>query len=93
MQAPKVLTHANNVLSLAIMRLGPKIRSERAKRGWSSRELARRAGVSSAAVSLIETERRETPGVETVKAIADALGVTVDALLADEANDTVPAAE
>jgi len=75
------------------MHLGPRIRQERQKREWSLRELARRAGVSSAAVSLIETEKRETPGVETVKAIADALGVTVDALLADDAGDTLPAAE
>lgn len=93
MQAPEVLTPATDVLSLAIMHLGPRIRQERQKREWSLRELARRAGVSSAAVSLIETEKRETPGVETVKAIADALGVTVDALLADDAGDTLPAAE
>ncbi len=93
MQAPGMLTNANKALSVAIMQLGERIRRERQKHGWSTRELADRAKVSSAAVSLIETGKRETPGVKTIGAIADALGVTIDDLLRNEETQEEPAPE
>lgn len=68
--------------------IGRTIKRYRDLRGLSQDELARRAGVSS--VAMIESGKRETPGVDTVAKIAAALGVTVEQLVHDEAE--MPAA-
>lgn len=56
------------------------IKNLRALEGWSQRQLAEHANITSGAVSLIETGKRE-PNIVTLKAIAAAFGVTVDYLL------------
>lgn len=50
------------------------IRRARERQGISLRELARRSGVSAGQLSRIETGEVEKPSVDTLKAIADALG-------------------
>jgi molybdate-binding protein/DNA-binding XRE family transcriptional regulator len=60
-------------------RPGQRIRNERVRRGWSQMELARRAGISRAAVSAIEIDRL-TPSVTTALALAENLGCSVEDL-------------
>jgi molybdate-binding protein/DNA-binding XRE family transcriptional regulator len=55
------------------------VRMLRMARGWSQAELARRAGVSRAAVSAIEIERL-VPSVAAALSLADAFGCRVDAI-------------
>jgi transcriptional regulator with XRE-family HTH domain/mannose-6-phosphate isomerase-like protein (cupin superfamily) len=57
--------------------LGERLRNERAARGLSLRELARRLGVSPSLVSQIETGRI-FPSVGTLYAIVRELGVSID---------------
>ena len=57
------------------------VKELRLARGWSQAELARRAGISRAAVSAIEIERL-VPSVAAALALAAALGCRVDALFA-----------
>ena len=61
---------------------GKVILQERKKRSWTQKQLAERAGVSRAAVAMLETQKR---GVrynypKTLIAIARALGVPLDRL-------------
>jgi XRE family transcriptional regulator, master regulator for biofilm formation len=67
-------------LSRATMRIGHRVRRERVRRGWSVRELARRAAVSPGAVSKLEGGSRVSPSLELGKRLAKALGVTLDYL-------------
>ncbi|MBS0266341.1 MAG: helix-turn-helix domain-containing protein [Planctomycetes bacterium] len=53
----------------------------RMARGWSQAELARRAGISRAAVSAIEIERL-VPSVAAALSLAEAFGCRVDAIFA-----------
>jgi len=57
------------------------VKQLRLARGWSQAELARRAGISRAAVSAIEIERL-VPSVAAALALAAAFGCRVDALFA-----------
>ena len=56
---------------------GPTVRAIRAARGLSQRELAERAGVSSAALGTYERGTR-APSLANAILLADALGVTLD---------------
>jgi transcriptional regulator with XRE-family HTH domain len=47
--------------------------SEIASKGWTNNELARRAGVTSSAMSLL-LNKKNNPGLETCVGIAEALG-------------------
>lgn len=58
-----------------------RVKALRVGRGWSQAELARRAGISRAAVSAIEIERL-VPSVAAALSLASAFGCTVDALFA-----------
>ena len=62
------------------MTIGARVRRERQKRGWTVRELARRAAVSPGAVSKLEGGTRLSPSLELGKRLAKALGVTLDYL-------------
>lgn len=57
------------------------IRELRQKHGWSQSELARRAGVKQGVLSCIESGRTKNPRVDTLSAIAAALGVPVERLI------------
>src|SRR5579872_4471007 len=58
-----------------------RVKALRTGRRWSQEELARRAGISRAAVSAIEVERL-VPSVAAALSLAAAFGCTVDALFA-----------
>ncbi|HEV8072353.1 MAG TPA: substrate-binding domain-containing protein [Planctomycetaceae bacterium] len=60
-------------------RPGERIRNERMRRGWSQADLARRAGISRAAVSAIEIDRL-TPSVSAALALAQCFGCAVEEL-------------
>lgn len=65
------------------MEIGATIRKQRQARGFSVRELARLTGFSPSAISQIETGK-SVPNILTMKAIADALGISVVSFLLDD---------
>jgi transcriptional regulator with XRE-family HTH domain len=71
--------------------VGGLIRRERERQGHSLRELARRVGVSASMLSQVETGRTR-PSVSTIYAIAAELGLSIDALLSEEAAVADPVA-
>ena len=60
--------------------LGDRIALLRRGRGWSQTELARQLHISASAVGMYEQGRRE-PSVETLIAISQTFGVSLDYLL------------
>lgn len=58
------------------MTISERIKALRAERGWSQSELAQRAHMTQAGLSLIEAGGRQ-PTYRVMKAIARALGVTL----------------
>ena len=66
-------------------RIGECLRSTRQRLGWSREVLAYRSGLSCAAISQIESGRRQEVRLGSVLALADALGVSVDYLVRGEA--------
>ncbi|WP_320669117.1 helix-turn-helix domain-containing protein [Patulibacter defluvii] len=70
--------------------LGPSLRARREAAGLSARALAQAAGVSPSLISQIERERA-SPSVASLYAIARALGVSLDGLLAGELTAPAPA--
>jgi transcriptional regulator with XRE-family HTH domain len=66
--------------------LGERLRQERAERGLSLRELARRLDVSPSLVSQIETGKIQ-PSVRTLYAIVSELGVSLDDVFGPEEED------
>jgi DNA-binding XRE family transcriptional regulator len=69
--------------------LGREMRRLRVARGWSQAQLAARAGVSRQLVGAVEAGRH-LPRVDAGAALATALGVTVEALLAAGPARAVP---
>jgi len=61
--------------------LGQRIRRARVRHGITQAELARRIGVSTNTMNNIETGETPDPRASRIKAIAEVLGVTTDALL------------
>lgn len=59
------------------MGIGNKIRELREKPGFTQVELGKKIGLSQKAITSYEREVRE-PGVETIQALAKALGVKVE---------------
>ena len=64
--------------------LGGKLRRFREARGYSQRELARRAGISNATISQIESNTI-SPSVGALKRILDALPIPLSDFFAEEA--------
>lgn len=56
------------------------LRAERARRKLSQKDLAEKAGISRASIANYELGTSE-PGINALKAIADAFGMTTDELL------------
>ncbi|HEY1941343.1 MAG TPA: cupin domain-containing protein [Roseiarcus sp.] len=56
--------------------VGPRLRAHRLRLGLSQRELARRAGVSNATVSMIEADH-VSPSVSALRQILSALGISI----------------
>jgi XRE family transcriptional regulator, master regulator for biofilm formation len=65
---------------------GDRIRRYRLARGWSQRELARRAGVRHAMISDLETNKRTSTQLEIFEKLAVALETSVGSLV--EGDDT-----
>ena len=66
---------------MSVESLGRMIRELRASRAWSQATLAEQSGVSAAAISLIESGKRQ-PMADTVEKLAVALGVSISELVA-----------
>lgn len=62
-------------------RFGEWVRDRRLACGWTSTQLARRAGVSQACISSIETGRRVSPSLMTASRIARAFRTPLWAVL------------
>jgi len=56
--------------------VGPRLRAQRLRLGLSQRELARRAGVSNATVSMIEADH-VSPSISALRQILAALGIGI----------------
>lgn len=78
---------------LRVSGLGDRIRESRGARGWSLRELARRAGISHTHVAQIESGDVADPSVAKIVGIAGALGVPVESLLESGVQPGVPPPE
>lgn len=63
--------------SFIMNKLGNYIASLREEKGWSQRELARRADVSFAQIQRIESGETESPGVQILVNISQTLNVPV----------------
>ncbi|MDQ2809318.1 MAG: helix-turn-helix domain-containing protein [Chloroflexota bacterium] len=61
--------------------LGDIVKAQRSARRWTQRELAQRAGIGQAHISMLERNRVPAPGLDTVQALAGAFGLPVNALL------------
>jgi transcriptional regulator with XRE-family HTH domain len=70
-------------IALQSTRIGERLRAQRESLGISLRELARRIEVSPSLVSQIERDR-VTPSVQTLYALATALGLTMGEVFADD---------
>jgi transcriptional regulator with XRE-family HTH domain len=70
---------------VAPSRLGPSVRSARERKGWTRETLATHSGLSWAAISQIESGRRQEVRVSSLVALANALDVSVDYLVGSEA--------
>lgn len=68
--------------------LGELIKNEALEKGWSLRELARRANVPPATVQKITSETGIVSRVETLQKIATALGLPTTVLLEAAARDS-----
>jgi transcriptional regulator with XRE-family HTH domain len=68
--------------------LSERVQKRRLERGWSQQRLAQEAEVSMGTIRKIETQAVADPGVFTVAAIANALGVAVDRLIEQPGSQT-----
>lgn len=71
--------------------IGQRVKELREAKGWSQEELARRVGVNSKTIYNYESGARgaKEPPLSTVRALADALGVSLDDLLAEPDNSVL----
>ncbi|HBE79175.1 MAG TPA: DNA-binding protein [Firmicutes bacterium] len=70
------------------MEIGLTIRNQRQMKGISIRELARLTGLSPSAISQIETGK-SVPSILTMKAIAEALNISVISFLLDDLENKI----
>lgn len=77
-------SNADSPYRAASVRLASRLRDARTQRGWSQQRLAQEAQLSYQAVRAIETNSTLNPGVFTLKSMAEAMQVSLDALLAED---------
>lgn len=53
------------------------VRERRIERGLSQQQLAQLSGVKQATISMIETDERRNPGIYTLEALAQAMGLGI----------------
>ena len=81
--------------TIDMQQLGRRVASERILRGWAQAELAQRAELTQASIARIERGRNPGLRVDTLFAIAQALGVRTDYLMGlddQKVSDFEPAA-
>jgi XRE family transcriptional regulator, regulator of sulfur utilization len=61
--------------------LGRRLRQAREAHGWSMHELERRSGLKTSIISRLETGKQPGAHSETLKILAETLGVSIDYLL------------
>jgi transcriptional regulator with XRE-family HTH domain len=66
---------------------GDRIRRYRLARGWSQRELARKAGVRHAMVSDLETNKRRSTQLSILEKLAVALEISLGKLVENDLDD------
>ncbi len=66
---------------MTVTRLGSVLKALRQAKGWTLEDLARRAKVTNAYISLLETGKKKNPSLAVLKRLAKALGVGVEKLL------------
>ena len=62
------------VSTIAVVKIGRRVRDERVKRFWTQERLASTAGISQKALSKIENDEVE-PRFSTILKLAEALGI------------------
>jgi transcriptional regulator with XRE-family HTH domain len=62
--------------------IGTRVRAARQRLGWNRETLAVHSGISWSAIAQVETGRRTNLRPSTLQSLADALGVTIDYLVA-----------
>lgn len=70
--------------------LAERLREARERAGLSARALDEKAGITPGHTTLIESGRRESPAVETIRKLAEALGVSIDWLVTGRESGTLP---
>jgi transcriptional regulator with XRE-family HTH domain len=68
-------------IEVAELGIGPRLRAARERRGLSREALAVHSGLSWSAIAQVESGRRKNVRPQTLSALADALGVTIDYLV------------
>lgn len=68
-------------MSKEMSTIAKNIKKYRAKRGISQDKLSKLAGITLHTITKIESGATHDPRIETVKKIADALGVSIDDLM------------
>ena len=71
------------------MDIGGRLRAIREGRGMSQRDLAGRAGLTSAAISMIE-QNKSSPSVASLKSLLDAIQMTMSEFFAEVEEATTP---
>jgi transcriptional regulator with XRE-family HTH domain len=61
--------------------LAKRLKDLRKKAGWSQQKLAEKAGLSYNAITKIEQSAAKRPTIQTMIKIADAFGISLDALV------------
>lgn len=73
--------------------LAVRLREARERVGLSARALDEKAAITPGHTTLIESGRRESPAVETIRKLAAALGVSIDWLVTGEERGSGPIAD
>ena len=68
-------------------RVGERVNRTRKSKGWSQRMLGMRAKTSGSYISQLEAGLLSRPGIEQLRRIAEALGITLEELAGAEGSD------
>lgn len=82
-----VVSTALGEWEMSAISLGDRLKTLRESCGLNQTELARKAGLTQAAISQIEDGKR-VPSLQSLQKLASELGMTVDSLIGDTANAT-----
>ena len=74
-------------MALDMYKLGRRLAAARELRDLTQQELANRAGLTQATIARIEKGRKPGLRLDTIVAIAEALGVSLDALVGKDADN------